>query len=157
MAQLNSLAAFRNLTDLPIVPKGIKTWQDALTCLHLGFPAIYVSNHGGRVLDGVPTSVEILLDIRKNAPEVFAGMEVYADGGVRRGTDALILLALGARAVGLGRPWVSRSLRSPWSLKRLFPQTHVRQHLGRGRRFAPDQSVLAGDEDEHAAHGCRKC
>ncbi|KAJ7466754.1 FMN-dependent alpha-hydroxy acid dehydrogenase [Mycena galericulata] len=101
---LNSLAAFRNLTTLPIVPKGIKTWQDALTCLHLGFPAIYVSNHGGRVLDGVPTSVEILMDIRKNAPEVFEGMEVYADGGVRRGTDALILLALGARAVGLGRP-----------------------------------------------------
>ncbi|KAF7349436.1 FMN-dependent alpha-hydroxy acid dehydrogenase [Mycena sanguinolenta] len=101
---LDSLAAFRNLTDLPIVPKGIKTWQDALACLHLGFPAIYVSNHGGRVLDGVPTSVEILLDIRKHAPEVFEGMEVYADGGVRRGTDALILLALGARAVGLGRP-----------------------------------------------------
>ncbi|KAF7350294.1 FMN-dependent alpha-hydroxy acid dehydrogenase [Mycena venus] len=101
---LNSLAAFRNLTDLPIVPKGIKTWQDALTCLHLGFPAIYVSNHGGRVLDGAPTSVEILMDIRKNVPEVFDGMEVYADGGVRRGTDALILLALGARAVGLGRP-----------------------------------------------------
>ncbi|KAJ7686173.1 FMN-dependent alpha-hydroxy acid dehydrogenase [Mycena rosella] len=101
---LNSLAAFRNLTTLPIVPKGIKTWQDAKTCLELGFPAIYVSNHGGRVLDGVPTAVEILMDIRKNAPEVFAGMEVYADGGVRRGTDALILLALGARAVGLGRP-----------------------------------------------------
>ncbi|KAJ7866657.1 FMN-dependent alpha-hydroxy acid dehydrogenase [Mycena leptocephala] len=92
---LNSLAAFRNLTTLPI---------DALTCLHLGFPAIYVSNHGGRVLDGAPTSVEILMDIRKNAPEVFDGMEVYADGGVRRGTDAIILLALGARAVGLGRP-----------------------------------------------------
>ncbi|KAJ7129075.1 FMN-dependent alpha-hydroxy acid dehydrogenase [Mycena filopes] len=101
---LASLAAFRNLTTLPIVPKGIKTWQDALTCLHLGFPAIYVSNHGGRVLDGAPTSVEVLMDIRANAPEVFAKMEVYADGGVRRGTDALILLALGARAVGLGRP-----------------------------------------------------
>ncbi|KAJ7487916.1 FMN-dependent alpha-hydroxy acid dehydrogenase [Mycena latifolia] len=101
---LKSLAAFRNLTTLPIVPKGIKTWQDARMCLDLGFPAIYVSNHGGRVLDGAPTSVEILMDIRKNAPEVFAGMEVYADGGVRRGTDALILLALGARAVGLGRP-----------------------------------------------------
>ncbi|KAJ7231325.1 FMN-dependent alpha-hydroxy acid dehydrogenase [Mycena rebaudengoi] len=101
---LNSLAAFRNLTTLPIVPKGIKTWQDALTCLHLGFPAIYVSNHGGRVLDGAPTAVEVLMDIRKNAPEVFSRMEVYADGGVRRGNDALILLALGARAVGLGRP-----------------------------------------------------
>ncbi|KAJ7224825.1 FMN-dependent dehydrogenase-domain-containing protein [Mycena rebaudengoi] len=93
---LNSLTTFRNLTTLPIVPKGIKTWQDALMCLHLGFPAIYVSNHGGRVLDGTPTAVEVLMDIRKNAPEVFSRMEVYADGGVRRATDALILLALGA-------------------------------------------------------------
>nr|GAT56302.1 FMN-dependent alpha-hydroxy acid dehydrogenase [Mycena chlorophos] len=101
---LQSLAAFRNLTTLPIVPKGIKTWQDARTCMELGFPAIYVSNHGGRVLDGAPTSVEVLMDIRQNAPEVFDNMEVYADGGVRRGTDAIILLALGARAVGLGRP-----------------------------------------------------
>lgn len=101
---LPALAALRNMTSLPIVPKGIKTWQDARTCLALGFPAIYVSNHGGRVLDGAPTAAEVLLDIRRHAPEVFAGMEVYADGGVRRGTDALILLALGARAVGLGRP-----------------------------------------------------
>jgi len=100
---LKSLADFRNLTTLPIVPKGIKTAADAKTCLDLGFPAIYVSNHGGRTLDGAPTSVEILLDIRKNAPEVFDKMEVYADGGVRRGNHVIMLLALGARAVGLGR------------------------------------------------------
>ncbi|KII86466.1 hypothetical protein PLICRDRAFT_178000 [Plicaturopsis crispa FD-325 SS-3] len=100
---LASLAAFRNLTTLPIVPKGIKTAADAKACLDLGFPAIYVSNHGGRVLDGAPTAVEILLDIRKNAPEVFEKMEVYADGGVRRGNHVITLLALGARAVGLGR------------------------------------------------------
>lgn len=48
------------------------------------------------------TAVEILLDIRKNAPEVF-NMEVYADGGVRHGSDIIKLLALGAKAVGLGR------------------------------------------------------
>ncbi|KAJ7072181.1 FMN-dependent alpha-hydroxy acid dehydrogenase [Mycena amicta] len=100
---LQSLAALRKLTTLAIVPKGIKTWQDARACLDLGFQAIYISNHGGRVLDGAPTSVEILLDIRKNAPEVFQKMEVLVDGGVRRGTDALILLSLGAVAVGLGR------------------------------------------------------
>lgn len=100
---MKSLADFRDLTDLPIVPKGIKTAKDAKTCLDLGFPAIYVSNHGGRTLDGAPTSVEILLDIRKNAPEVFEGMEVYADGGVRRGNHVITLLALGATAVGLGR------------------------------------------------------
>ncbi|KAG7445024.1 FMN-dependent alpha-hydroxy acid dehydrogenase [Guyanagaster necrorhizus] len=100
---LASLAEIRNLTSLPIVPKGIKTAADAQTCLDLGFPAIYVSNHGGRTLDGAPTAVEILLDIRRNAPEVFERMEVYADGGVRRGNHVITLLALGARAVGLGR------------------------------------------------------
>ena len=100
---LQSLADFRNLTSLPIVPKGIRTAADALTCLKLGFPAIYVSNHGGRTIDGAPTAVEILLDIRRNAPEVFEKMEVYADGGVRRGNHVITLLALGAKAVGLGR------------------------------------------------------
>lgn len=100
---LEALAELRNLTTLPIVPKGIKTAADARKCLDLGFPAIYVSNHGGRVLDGAPTAVEILLDIRRNAPEVFDQMEVYADGGVRRGNHVIMLLALGARAVGLGR------------------------------------------------------
>ncbi|KAK0202545.1 FMN-dependent alpha-hydroxy acid dehydrogenase [Desarmillaria ectypa] len=100
---LASLSEIRSLTSLPIVPKGIKTAADALTCLELGFPAIYVSNHGGRTLDGAPTAVEILLDIRRNAPEVFERMEVYADGGVRRGNHVITLLALGARAVGLGR------------------------------------------------------
>ncbi|SJL04086.1 related to CYB2-lactate dehydrogenase cytochrome b2 [Armillaria ostoyae] len=100
---LVALAEIQNLTSLPIVPKGIKTASDARICLELGFPAIYVSNHGGRTLDGAPTAVEILLDIRRNAPEVFERMEVYADGGVRRGNHVIILLALGARAVGLGR------------------------------------------------------
>ncbi|KAK0213430.1 FMN-dependent alpha-hydroxy acid dehydrogenase [Desarmillaria ectypa] len=100
---LATLSEIRNLTSLPIVPKGIKTAADALACLELGFPAIYVSNHGGRNLDGAPTAVEILLDIRRNAPEVFKQMEVYADGGVRRGNYVITLLALGARAVGLGR------------------------------------------------------
>ncbi len=100
---LVALAEIQNLTSLPIVPKGIKTAADARICLELGFPAIYVSNHGGRTLDGAPTAVEILLDIRRNAPEVFERMEVYVDGGVRRGNHVIILLALGARAVGLGR------------------------------------------------------
>ncbi|KAK0188614.1 FMN-dependent alpha-hydroxy acid dehydrogenase [Armillaria mellea] len=100
---LAALAEIQNLTSLPIVPKGIKTAADARICLELGFPAIYVSNHGGRTLDGAPTAVEILLDIRRNAPEVFERMEVYADGGVRRANHIIMLLALGARAVGLGR------------------------------------------------------
>ncbi|KAK6068338.1 hypothetical protein SCUP515_09624 [Seiridium cupressi] len=100
---VESLNALRNLTSLPIVPKGVKTARDVKLCADLGFEAVYISNHGGRVVDGAPTSVEILLDLHAQYPEVFDQIEIYADGGVRRGTHVLTLLALGARAVGLGR------------------------------------------------------
>lgn len=65
---------------------------------------MYISNHGGRVVDLAPTAVEVLLDVHKNYPEVFGQLEIYADGGARRASHVLALLALGARAVGLGRP-----------------------------------------------------
>ncbi|GAB1526344.1 hypothetical protein RhiTH_009511 [Rhizoctonia solani] len=102
---LAALLALQNQTSLPIIPKGISNWQDAALLHTLGFPAIYISNHGGRLIDGQQTAVEVLLDLRKNAPEVLddGKMEIYADGGVRHGTDVIKLLALGARAVGLGR------------------------------------------------------
>lgn len=100
---LSALAQIQNMTTLPIVPKGIKTAHDAKLCADLGFQAIYISNHGGRVVDGAPTAVEILLDIHRLYPEIFNQVEIYADGGVRRATHVLTLLALGARAVGLGR------------------------------------------------------
>jgi isopentenyl diphosphate isomerase/L-lactate dehydrogenase-like FMN-dependent dehydrogenase len=101
---VESLAQLRTMTSLPIVPKGIKSAQDVKLCADLGFKAVYISNHGGRVVDGAPTSIEVLLELRALYPEVFDQVEIYADGGVRRGTHVLTLLALGARAVGLGRP-----------------------------------------------------
>ncbi|KAI0155638.1 FMN-dependent alpha-hydroxy acid dehydrogenase [Pestalotiopsis sp. NC0098] len=101
---VDSLNRLRNMTSLPIVPKGVKTARDVKLCADLGFDAVYISNHGGRVVDGAPTAVEVLLDLHANYPEVFDQIEIYADGGVRRGTHVLALLALGARAVGLGRP-----------------------------------------------------
>lgn len=86
---------------LPVVVKGIQTAEDAaLACEH-GAAAIVVSNHGGRQLDGVAASIDVLPE----AVEAVAGrIEVYVDGGVRRGTDVLVALALGARAVLIGRP-----------------------------------------------------
>jgi isopentenyl diphosphate isomerase/L-lactate dehydrogenase-like FMN-dependent dehydrogenase len=100
---IEALNQLRNMTDLPIVPKGVKTARDVKLCADLGFPAVYISNHGGRVVDMAPTAVEILLDLHKQYPEVFDQIEIYADGGVRRATHILTLLALGVRAVGLGR------------------------------------------------------
>lgn len=99
-----SLKELQNMTTLPIVPKGVKTAHDVKLCADLGFKAVYISNHGGRVVDLAPTAVEVLLDVHKNYPEVFGKIEIYADGGVRRASHVLALLALGARAVGLGRP-----------------------------------------------------
>nr|POF17754.1 cytochrome b2, mitochondrial [Quercus suber] len=98
-----ALNKLRNMTTLPIVPKGVKTAHDVKLCADLGFPAVYISNHGGRVVDMAPTAVEILLDVHRLYPEVFNQIEIYADGGVRRATHVLTLLALGVRAVGLGR------------------------------------------------------
>jgi len=86
---------------LPVVVKGIQTAEDAeLACEH-GAAAVVVSNHGGRQLDGVAASVDVLPEV----VDAVAGRgEVYVDGGVRRGTDVLVALALGARAVLVGRP-----------------------------------------------------
>ena len=85
---------------VPLVVKGILTAEDAqLSCEH-GAAAIAVSNHGGRQLDGVPASLDALPEV---VEAVDGRAEVLLDGGVRRGTDALKALALGARAVLIGR------------------------------------------------------
>lgn len=94
------------MTDLPIIIKGIQTVEDAKLAVKHEVPAIILSNHGGRQLDGTPSSLEVALEIYQEAPEVFEQIEVYADGGVRYGADALMLLSLGVKAVGIGRPFM---------------------------------------------------
>lgn len=93
-------------TDLPIVLKGIQTHEDAyLASLHAPqVKAIILSNHGGRALDTAPPAVHTLLEIRKYCPEVFDKIEVWVDGGIKRGTDVVKALCLGAKGVGVGRP-----------------------------------------------------
>lgn len=95
------VAWVRSLTGLPVVLEGILHPEDAALAVEHGARGVVVSTHGGRQLDGVPASVEALPGV----VEAVAGRaEVYLDGGVRRGTDALKALALGARAVFVGRP-----------------------------------------------------
>jgi isopentenyl diphosphate isomerase/L-lactate dehydrogenase-like FMN-dependent dehydrogenase len=85
---------------LPVVVKGVLTAEDArLACEH-GAAAVVVSNHGGRQLDGVPATLDALPEV---AEAVDGRIEVYLDGGIRRGTDAVKAFALGARAVLAGR------------------------------------------------------
>ncbi|KAK7191498.1 hypothetical protein DPSP01_011015 [Paraphaeosphaeria sporulosa] len=96
----------KNRTSLPIIPKGIASVEDAQEAIRRGVRAIYISNHGGRQLDHSPSPLEIAYEIYRNAPEVFTQVEVLADSGVRYGTDVLKLMALGVKAVGLGRPFL---------------------------------------------------
>ncbi|MEJ7771505.1 MAG: alpha-hydroxy acid oxidase [Geodermatophilaceae bacterium] len=95
------LEHFAGLTDLPLVVKGVLRGDDAVACLRAGASAIWVSTHGGRQVDRAVSSASAL-------PEVVAAVggdaEVYVDGGIRSGTDALVALALGARAVFVARP-----------------------------------------------------
>ncbi len=96
-----SLVWLRSLTSLTLVLKGIFTSEDAMLAVKHGMDGIIVSNHGGRQLDGVSASIEVLPEVVK---AVDGRCEVYLDGGIRRGTDILKALALGARAVLVGRP-----------------------------------------------------
>ena len=91
----------RETTRLPIVVKGVLTAEDARQCLAHGARGIVVSNHGGRQLDGAPATLDALPEV---AAAVGSKIEVFLDGGVRRGTDVLVALSRGARAVGVGRP-----------------------------------------------------
>uniref|UniRef100_G3MPT4 (S)-2-hydroxy-acid oxidase n=1 Tax=Amblyomma maculatum TaxID=34609 RepID=G3MPT4_AMBMU len=91
----------KHITRLPIVLKGIITAEDALIAVARGANAILVSNHGGRQLDGSPSTIEALPEI---VAAVRGHIEVYLDSGVRTGTDVIKALALGARAVFVGRP-----------------------------------------------------
>ncbi len=96
-----SLDWLRGLTTLPILLKGILTAEDAKLAVEHGIEGIIVSNHGGRQLDTTLASIEALPEV----VEAVAGRcEIYMDGGIRRGTDVLKALALGARAVLVGRP-----------------------------------------------------
>jgi (S)-2-hydroxy-acid oxidase len=86
---------------LPLIVKGIMTGEDADQAMNAGADGVMVSNHGGRQLDGALATIDVL-------PEVVAAVRqrgpVLLDGGVRRGTDVLKALALGATAVGIGKP-----------------------------------------------------
>jgi isopentenyl diphosphate isomerase/L-lactate dehydrogenase-like FMN-dependent dehydrogenase len=96
-------------TDLPVVLKGVQTHEDAYLAAQYAkenpgtVRAVILSNHGGRGLDTAPPPVHTLLEIRKYCPEVFNTIEVWIDGGIKRGTDVVKALCLGARAVGVGR------------------------------------------------------
>lgn len=97
----DDFAAFIERVSVPVLAKGVTHPDDADRCVQAGVAAIVVSAHGGRNLDTAPAPIEVLPEI---VDRVGGRVEVLVDGGVRRGTDVLKALALGARAVLVGRP-----------------------------------------------------
>ena len=97
-----------SITSMPICLKGIACGEDAIMALHAGCAGIVLSNHGGRQLDTARSGLEILAEVVPALDEEDgswrARMELYVDGGVRRGSDIFKALAMGATACGIGRP-----------------------------------------------------
>jgi 4-hydroxymandelate oxidase len=102
-ATFEDLAWLVRRATIPVLVKGILRADDALRCVDIGAKGVIVSNHGGRHLDAAIATADALADI---AAAVGTKAEVYVDGGIRRGTDIVKALALGARAVLIGRPAV---------------------------------------------------
>lgn len=97
----NDIKWLRSITNLKVIAKGVLTAEDARNAVNSGVSGILVSNHGARQLDGVTSTIEALPEIIR---AVRGRVEVYLDGGIRHGTDAIKALALGAKAVFVGRP-----------------------------------------------------
>ncbi|PVG04131.1 hypothetical protein CPB86DRAFT_693832 [Serendipita vermifera] len=98
----------QNITKLPLIIKGIQCVEDAELAYEKGVQGIVLSNHGGRQLDFSPAPITVLQELRQRRPDLLddKNFHVFVDGGVRRGTDVLKALCLGARGVGLGRPFL---------------------------------------------------
>ncbi len=122
-----------------LIIKGIDTREDASLCVEHGADAILVSNHGGRSTETLRSTIEALPEV---VAEVDNRVPVFIDGGVRHGTDVFKALALGAKGVGIGRPYI-------YGLGRLRPG-------GRGSRDRnPARRVEAGDGQLRNADGGR--
>ena len=99
----NDLAWLRSIANVPVLLKGVLAAEDGKRAVEYGADGVIVSNHGGRNLDRVPAAIDAL----PRVVEAVAGrIPVLLDSGIRRGTDILIALALGAKAVLIGRPYI---------------------------------------------------
>jgi len=95
----------KEYTGLPVFVKGIQCAEDALSAYQIGCAGIYISNHGGRAVDTAQPAIVTLAEVRAMHPKLMERMIVLIDGGIRRGTDILKAICLGASAVCLGRPF----------------------------------------------------
>ncbi|CCD24784.1 FMN-dependent alpha-hydroxy acid dehydrogenase NDAI_0D04710 [Naumovozyma dairenensis CBS 421] len=104
----NDIMEMRKWTKLPIVIKGVQRVEDVVKAAEVGVNGVVLSNHGGRQLDYSRPPIELLAEAMPILKEkqLDDKLELYVDGGIRRGTDVLKALCLGAKGVGLGRPFL---------------------------------------------------
>ncbi|KAF9061806.1 FMN-dependent dehydrogenase-domain-containing protein [Rhodocollybia butyracea] len=103
---------FKSITKMPLILKGVQCWEDALEAYDQGMAGVVLSNHGGRQLDFARSGVEVLAECVTHLKEKRGlkfpneKFQLFVDGGVRRATDVIKAIALGATAVGIGRPFL---------------------------------------------------
>lgn len=136
--------------EVPLVTKGVLSAQDAHRCVGAGAAAVWVSNHGGRQLDRAWPTAAALPGVIEAVGEL---AEVYVDGGIRSGADALTALALGARAVFVGRPTLwALAAAGEGGVSRLL--TGLTRQLGEDMRLAGVADVAHCREVAAHTHGC---
>jgi isopentenyl diphosphate isomerase/L-lactate dehydrogenase-like FMN-dependent dehydrogenase len=139
----SDLASLASECPLPILVKGVLTAEDARLAVEHGAAGVVVSNHGGRQLDGVPASVDALPEV---VEAVGGGAEVLVDGGVRRGTDVLVALALGARAVLVGRaPLWGLAVGGEEGARRVLGMLREEIELGLALLGCPSPAAVTGE------------
>ena len=108
----NALLRLPTFIPVPLILKGVQRWEDALKAYDLGLAGVVLSNHGGRQLDFARSGIEVLVEVVTHLKEKRGlsfpneKFQLFVDGGVRRATDVLKAIALGATAVGVGRPFL---------------------------------------------------
>jgi L-lactate dehydrogenase (cytochrome) len=122
----------RKHTHLPLVLKGVMSADDAMMAMEAGLDGIMLSNHGGRNLDTSPPSIVTLLELHKRCPEIFDKMEIFVDSGIRRGTDILKAVCLGATAVGMGRSVLFAANYGQEGVEHLFDSKSLLSLVGHG-------------------------
>lgn len=104
----SDILRLKSMTDLPIALKGVQRGEDVLKAAENGVDAVVLSNHGGRQLDFSRSPLEVLIEAKEmlKSKHLENKIEIYVDGGIRRGSDIIKALCLGAKGVGLGRPFL---------------------------------------------------
>ncbi len=102
------LAWFKSITKMPIILKGVQRVEDVMLAIQAGVQGVVLSNHGGRQLDFARSGIEVLAEVMPELRRLGLQdqIEIYIDGGIRRATDIIKALCLGAKGVGIGRPFL---------------------------------------------------